>query len=286
MGNQDSLREAAQPSSQLVKRFNVLPLNQLADLFLHRVPISNQLFTYAFIPQNFLRSLYGVYGLDLPTQFTKPDLSLLGTNDAFPSNIDPSSISYVGEFFSAPTSLRVSNPCTTAGLAHHGEPVAFNSVVANTTNNQGWTTAETAFIRLNTTFTPFGRFPVYSNRSLPYYNGTQNLIGYDVAVCVQLYEPWIIEAYNTSTGSPTALRIVDKGDGSTSPLPSGIIQGTPIAGARYLNTTGKDAVLSMAHLFSFFRMAQVAIDQGKGWGTYGPAHIVGPPRAPPVRHFF
>ena len=49
-------------------------------------------------------------------------------------------------------------------------------------------------------------------------------------------------------------------------------------GTRYLNTTGKDAALSiLVHGFSFNRMSQVPIDEGKGWGTYyGPAPIVGP----------
>jgi len=67
----------------------------------------NTRYTYTFIPQDFLQGLFGVYGMDLPTEFTKPNLSGLAANDTIPSNINPSTISYISEFFSAP---RV--PCT------------------------------------------------------------------------------------------------------------------------------------------------------------------------------
>ena len=38
-----------------------------------------------------------MYGMDLPAEFTKPDLSQLVDNDTIPSNIDPSTISSIGE---------------------------------------------------------------------------------------------------------------------------------------------------------------------------------------------
>ena len=57
--------------------------------------------TYAFIPRDFLQGLFGVYGMDLPTEFTKPDLSILLDNDTIPSTIDPSTISSIGEFLYA-----------------------------------------------------------------------------------------------------------------------------------------------------------------------------------------
>ena len=39
--------------------------------------------------------------MDLPAQFTKPDVGYLLTGDTVPSNIDPSTISYFGKFLSA-----------------------------------------------------------------------------------------------------------------------------------------------------------------------------------------
>lgn len=125
-------------------------------------------------------------------------------------------------------------------------------------------------IRLNTSYTPSGRFPVYSNESIPDANGMETRIGYDVAVCVERYDPWIIEAYNTSVGSPTTLRIVEQAYGNTS-LPSGKIQGDPIQNTRYLNTTGKNPAFYVAHDNSINQMLK---DNGLD-RSYVPSPTVG-----------
>ena len=138
--------------------------------------------------------------------------------------------------------------------------------------DQGWMAVETVLIRLNTSFTPSGRFPVYSNESLPDANGVETRIGYDAAVCVRRYEPWIIEAYNASVGSPSALRIVKKGYGSALPSPSGFIHGTPIVGTRNLNTTGKNPAFYVAHDNSINQMVK---DNGRDL-FYVPSPTVGP----------
>lgn len=155
------------------------------------------------------------------------------------------------------------------GVAHsfHTRTILDTGLISD----QGWTTVETVLIRLNTSFTPSGRFPVYSNESLPDANGVETRIGYDAAVCVQKYEPWIIEAYNTSIGSPTALRIVEKGYGSASLLPSGNIQGPPINDTRYLNTTGKNPAFFVAHDNSINQMVK---DNGRD-RFYVPSPTVG-----------
>ena len=102
MGNQDLVREAAQPCNQPVKQLNTPPFeNRLAEFFLPSIPISNRNFTYAFIPRDFLRGLFGVLNMDLPTRFMKPDVDDLDVNDTIPSDIDPSTISYLGGFLSA-----------------------------------------------------------------------------------------------------------------------------------------------------------------------------------------
>jgi len=124
---------------------------------------------------------------------------------------------------------------------------------AGSIHEQGWTTVETVLIRLNTSFTPSGRFPVYGE-PLPDANGVETRIGYDAAVCVQKYDPWITEVYNTSLGSPTTLRIVEGGYGSTSLLPSGGIRGPPLANTRNLNMTGKNAAFLLSHNSSINKM--------------------------------
>ena len=213
--------------------------------------------------------------MDLPVPLTKPDLSRLAANDTIPSNIDLSTISFIGKFLSVPLSFSVSYLSTKAGW--YGMPITFNSTMPYTTSNPGWATVEAVLMQLNTSLTPSGRFSVYSD--LP---DTNTRIGYDAAVCVQLYEPWIIEAYNTSTGSPSALRIVEKGDGSTSLPPSGHIQGTPIANTRYLNATGKDIVFSFAQHNSIAQMWEIKFNRTETWGKFIPPPIVGPV-VPPQR---
>jgi len=143
-------------------------------------------------------------------------------------------------------------------------------------------TLETTVIRLNTSLTPSGRFPVYWNESSLGFEGVR--LGYDAAVCVQSYEPWIIESYNTSTGSSYALQIVEKQNNSdsTSLLPSGTIQGTQIENTRYLNATGKDLVFSTVHTVDPQRFWEANQYQGQiPEGHYTPTPTVGP-KVPPM----
>ena len=153
-------------------------------------------------------------------------------------------------------------------------------VLEGSIGDQGWVTVESVLIRLNTSFTPSGHFQVYSNESFPDANGVTTRIGYDAAVCVQMYEPWIIETYNTSIGIPSVLRIVEKGTGVTSPPPSGTIRGAPIANTRNLNTTGKNPAFFLAHDDN---INQVIKDNSRD-GFYIPSLAVGP--VPPPRPTF
>ena len=188
--------------------------------------------------------------MDLPMRFTGTDLGYLNPDDIIPSNINLSTISYVGECLPVPLTVFVSNPRTTVALGSEvDDPVGLDS--SDATRDQGWATLDTVLIRLNTSSTPSGRFPVYSNRTLP--DGWA-MIGYDAAVCVQRYESWVVETYNASIASPSILRIVGKGNGSTPLFPSGTIRGTPIDNTRYLNTTGKDSMFSLANHGALVRM--------------------------------
>lgn len=213
--------------------------------------------------------------MTLPAQLTKPSIKFLGANDTVPSNIDPSKISYLGEFQSVPPPPpSAPNPRATVGWWNNGVAHSFHTrtiLDPDLIGNQGWMTVETVLIRLNTSYTPSGRFPLYSNESLPDANGVETRIGYDAAVCVQKYEPWIIETYNSSIGSPSALRIVGKVYGGASSLPSGKVRGTPITGAGNLNTTGKNPAFYVAHDNSINQMVK---DNGRD-RPYVPSPTVG-----------
>ena len=46
--------------------------------------------------------MFAVYDVDLPTKFAGSDLSQFPQDDTIPSNIDPSTISYMSEFLPLP----------------------------------------------------------------------------------------------------------------------------------------------------------------------------------------
>ena len=86
-----------------MKQLDVLFSNQPTDLFLPRVYPIPGLSTsgVAFVPRDFLRGLFGAYGVDLPTELT--ELPEVGDGDEDPilsralQNVDLSTISYFGE---------------------------------------------------------------------------------------------------------------------------------------------------------------------------------------------
>ena len=158
---------------------------------------------------------------------------LLGRNDTIPSIIDSSKMSYLSEFLIPSTSF-MSDSRTAVQWANNGVAHSFHICTILDTGDEVWMTVKTVLIQLNTSLTPSSHFPVYSNESVPDANGVEIRIGYDAAVCMEMYEPWIIKAYNTSVGSPTILRIVKKGYGKTS-LPSGHIHQESWSKLKYLN---------------------------------------------------
>jgi len=181
-------------------------------------------------------------------------------------------MAYLGEFLSTPLAFFVPDLCATVVAPDKGDAVILHSIRLPATDSEGWTSVETVIVRLATRFVPSGRFPVYFNMS--YTPTISEMVGYDAAVCVHKYEPWIIEAYNTSTGPPSALRIVEKGNGSTSPSPSGSIRGAPIANTRYLNATKMDLAFSLAYGNSIYQME--GISGWDGTASYFPSPSVGP----------
>ena len=121
----------------------------------------------------------------------------------------------------------------------NGASVSLDHVPLNASDH-AWTTLETVLIRISTGWATNGSFPVYSKVA----QGFE--VGYDAAVCVQKYEPWIVEVYNTPFAPPSILRIVEKGSSNTS-SPSGNILGPPIENTRYLNTSSKYRAFDQAH---------------------------------------
>ena len=211
--------------------------------------------------------------MDIPTQFTTPEIDYLTGDDTIPSNIDLSTISYLCEFWLAPLAFFISNPRTTGKMVDSRNSfVLAPNAILYTAIDQGWMVIETFFLQLNTSLTPSGRFPVYSTTLVPP-DEIEVRIGYDAVVCVQRYEPWIVEAYNTSTGSSSVLRIVEKWNDSTPLSPSGNILGARITNTRHFNKTGKDLVFKEAHDNALDLMQSANPDSGN---YYAPTPAVGP----------
>jgi len=214
--------------------------------------------------------------MDLPPELTKPDLSLLNAKDTIPSNINSSTISFLCEFLSTHLTLFMSHSRSAAAWHHSVFSATFDSIMPPITGVQAWTIVDIVLVRLNTSLTPSGKFPVYSDTPPQGYDWPGTRLGFDAAVCVQRYEPWILEAYNATTGPPHALGIIGKVNTSVSVSPSGSIRGARIANTGYLNTTGKEIVIEAAHINSVYRMLDVNNDQGHDWGSCAPTPAVGP----------
>ncbi|KAF7330818.1 hypothetical protein MVEN_02421000 [Mycena venus] len=161
------------------------------------IPRSAAGFTYLFTPRDILRSLFSSFEMDFPSVLEAP-LNLTTTmqpNDTFPSGLNASDIALAALFFDN-------------GVAH-----SFKSVPTSMGGDgNGFVSIETLLVRLNTTYTPNGKFLTHSDLAVPDVTGQDTFIGMDAAVCLELYEPWVLETYDNSVGVPTSLRIVNKGN--------------------------------------------------------------------------
>jgi hypothetical protein len=86
------------------------------------------------------------------------------------------------------------------------------SHVGPSQEGHGFITIEHVLVRLNTSYTPAGKFLQTSDISIPDKNGKPSFIGYDAAVCLQLFEPWILEMYNSTTSLPHSIQLVEYGN--------------------------------------------------------------------------
>lgn len=156
------------------------------------LPISTNLsLTYVFIPKDTIGTLLDYFGKPFPTNL-KP-ATLLAGDQAWPANVNQSATYRAAAFWNN-------------GVNHN----YFSTPLYNMGDDDtGFVSLELVLIRLNSTFAAQGEFPV-QGQTLPDINGTTTYIGYDAAVCIEMFEPWIVEVYNNTAGNPTTLKIVEK----------------------------------------------------------------------------
>jgi len=135
-------------------------------------------------------------------------------------------------------------------LAH-----SFYSPPPNTgLSGNGYVEMETALVRLDKFWAPNASFPVWSR--YPQIPGGESTpsdwnIGYDAIVCVKMYEPWIVQIYNSSLGVPTTMTIVRKS--ATADFEPGCGDGGPCLDSytQALNYTGKDSAYYIGYADGF-----------------------------------
>ncbi|KAJ8520160.1 hypothetical protein ONZ45_g2982 [Pleurotus djamor] len=153
------------------------------------IPRSNHNYTYLFTHRDTLSELFRSINMDVPVFLNQTlNESSLNPSDSIREYMDYSVFGTVGWYHN-----------TGDTISFHTKPVSLGP--------SGAATLETVLVRLNTTFAPNGEFLAYGD-VVPGSQGSR--IGYDAAVCLQMYEPWIVEARNSSVSSGL-FRLVGKG---------------------------------------------------------------------------
>ncbi|KAJ7727962.1 hypothetical protein B0H16DRAFT_1894322 [Mycena metata] len=161
------------------------------------IPRSAASYSYVFTPRDILQQLFSSFEMDFPSVLEVPldTTAAMQPNDTFPAALNASDIALASLF-------------SDNGVAH-----SFKSVpISMGADGNGFVSIEILLVRLNTTNTPNGTFLTHSDIPVPDITGKNTFIGYDAAVCLELYEPWVLETYNNSIGVPITMRIVNKGN--------------------------------------------------------------------------
>ncbi|PPQ70480.1 hypothetical protein CVT24_013287 [Panaeolus cyanescens] len=181
---------------------------------------------YVFAPRDVLKPLFDALSVPFPDAMNQRyDLSkILAQGDSVtPPNLD--TISAAARFANnGVTQTLMSSPLS---LGHEGD---------------GFITLETVLIRLNTQYAPNGKF----SRQATVGDAT---IGFDSAVCLQVYQPYVVEIYNSSIGLPNIVKINSRSAG-IQPNDRESMVGSPLSDpsvTRGLNSTGLINVYIVTH---------------------------------------
>ncbi|KDQ11377.1 hypothetical protein BOTBODRAFT_68075 [Botryobasidium botryosum FD-172 SS1] len=145
---------------------------------LNLVPFSPSEMTYVYLPNSLITSLAAA--LQVTVSLGSPwnaSQSLAGT-DTLPAGLDPSTI------FGAYTKPN-------DGSSHSGTLFMLDDGTAG----DGWKLVDVHLARVDRTYAPNGSFLASAA-----VNGSQ--IGYDAVVCLEVVEPWILQAYNYTGSTP------------------------------------------------------------------------------------
>jgi len=193
-----------------------------------------------------LEELFSSFSLPLPDQFKIPDFMALDRGNTLPSDLIEEEVAYICAFV-----LCAGIPIFAANLAlatfpDDGRAHSSESLLPTMGESQnGWVKVETVLVRLNELSAPNASFPVWDVDEFG------NRIGYDAVVCVEMYEPWIVQIYNSGLGVPTTMNIVGKSASTDFETDYGNKGPYLDSYTRALNSTGKDAAFYVGYVGSF-----------------------------------
>ncbi|KAG8724011.1 hypothetical protein FRC09_000819 [Ceratobasidium sp. 395] len=199
----------------------------LNELRKYLVPVSSvNNMTYLFVPKTAMYSLFE--SMDIPYPATRPAnfTALMEGEDKPPANISEADIAVTAKWWQN-------------GVAH-----SFMSIPASKgADGNGWLQIEIVLVRLNQAYAPNSTFGVHAQADVDY----PSPVGYDVAVCVEEFKPYVLDAYNNTAGSPTTLDLLHKGldfdEAVNTPQATTIQDGVQWG----INSTGKFAAFASAH---------------------------------------
>ncbi|CAE6440486.1 unnamed protein product [Rhizoctonia solani] len=160
------------------------------DRYLTPVSAVNNM-TYLYVPKTALYSLF--QSMDIAYPLIPPvNLSaLLEAGDPAPQGIVEAEIAVTSKWWQN-------------GVAH-----SFKSVPLTTGSlGTGWLQLEIVLTRLHESYAPNSTFGAYATPDVLWPGGR---VGYDVAICVEEIRSWVVEAYNSTAGNPTTLRVLHSG---------------------------------------------------------------------------
>ncbi|KAF7433505.1 hypothetical protein PC9H_005461 [Pleurotus ostreatus] len=190
--------------------------------------------SYLFTPRETLRELFSSFQMPLPDLFEKPinlTRNLAPGDNVTGVNLDEAALG--AAFYNN-------------GVGHSMKSQPLFGMGADGT---GFVTLEAVLVRLNTSYTPEGKFLYYSQGpGIPDATGAETKIGFDGAMCLELYEPWVVETYNSTYGSPSSMKIVSKTNQVIDNMDKETRKGDKIKNmVRQLNSTRMGSIYEVAH---------------------------------------
>jgi len=184
--------------------------------------------------------------------FKTPEVPLLNLNDTLPSGVSEEEVAYYGAFVLCAGISILSVDLAPVRFGDTGNAYSlqgFEPTIYGSGN--GWVGTDTVLIRLDDIFVPNATFPVWSAEQPVNIFGHLNHIGYDAAVCVKMYEPWIVQIYNSSLGVPKTMTIVGKSASTDFETDDGNRGPRLNSYTRALNSTGKESAYSLRYARCF-----------------------------------